>query len=165
MSKFGHAINSHKNNYLMFQAFNKKELCKITKIDEIQEPLTNYKVNDEAPENSLNSLGRQKIEQKNEEITEKQVEMIEKQCNYVNQETTLNEVYQNTYPKINEMEFTFDTIYSNPETENFCCSNPIEETKKEMELIIKPKKKFADVVLDVIKNIKEVKTNQNGWIL
>lgn len=143
MSKFGHAINSHKNNYLMFQAFNKKELCKITKIEEIPEPLTNYKVNDE--------------------ITEKQVEMIEKQCNYVNQETTLNEVYQNTYPKINEMEFTFDTIYSNPETENFCCSNPIEETKKEMELIIKPKKKFADVVLDVIKNIKEVKTNQNGW--
>lgn len=144
MSKLGTSQNSYKNNYLLFNGF--KNTTTIIK-----------------PEIT-----------KNEEKTEKQCEEIEKQCEVIEELIEINneaEHIPNLHPiELNEQPIisiehaiTYDEIYK---TSNDDFTNDL-KNEEELKFLINEKTpiKMADVVSQVIKNIREKKQKINGWTL
>lgn len=144
MSKFGISHNSYANNYLAFQGF--KNTTKITK------PCIKIEKETEKQESII---------EKQELITEKQ-EIIEPisipESNL--ESTVVKEDKNDNILCCDEPFLSYNTIYKTEE----CFETDLKD-ENEMNLIIKPKvsKKMADIVMDVIKNIKEKKKQVNGW--
>ncbi len=144
MSKFGISHNSYANNYLAFQGF--KNTTKITK------PCIKIEKETEKQESII---------EKQELITEKQeiIEPISIPESNLESNVVKEDANDNTLC-CDEPFLSYNSIYKTEE----CFETDLKD-ENEMNLIIKPKvsKKMADVVMDVIKNIKEKKKQVNGW--